>query len=267
MAAGKLTIWRLVHRCAQELTTSGQTPFSRGELIQCIQRIDPEYGPDSINPIIQGVTDNLKGGAPGAVGKNILHSVSRGQFVLLSPWSQVSEVVIPEKKLPRCNSDAFNSTELHNGESIFLNSLEFCYICDLEPERNQGGAISELCPQHRFDNHQALPLNRYGSGPFCKFRIPNSIEVCGVYAILVDGVLKYIGECQNLSTRYNMGYGNISPRNCFRGGQETNCRVNNLILRSKKSNSRVTLWFHKSVGYKDIERILRANLQPQWNRA
>ena len=32
--------------------------------------------------MIQGITDNLKGGAPGAVGKNILHSVARGQFVL-----------------------------------------------------------------------------------------------------------------------------------------------------------------------------------------
>lgn len=32
--------------------------------------------------MIQGITDNLKGGAPGTVGKNILHGVSRGQFVL-----------------------------------------------------------------------------------------------------------------------------------------------------------------------------------------
>ena len=34
--------------------------------------------------MIQGVTDNLKGGAPGAVGKKILYSVGRGQFVLFS---------------------------------------------------------------------------------------------------------------------------------------------------------------------------------------
>ena len=30
--------------------------------------------------------------------------------------------------------------------------------------------------------------------------------------------------------RYNNGYGRISPRNCFQGGQSTNCRVNNLIF-------------------------------------
>jgi hypothetical protein len=78
----KLTIWQLVDQCAQELTEKGLTPFSRGDLVACIQRRNPQYDANSINPIIQGVTDNLKGGPPGAAGKTILHSVARGQFVL-----------------------------------------------------------------------------------------------------------------------------------------------------------------------------------------
>ena len=75
-------IWRLVETSAHELTAAGRSPFTRRDMISCIQAIDPSIGADSINPIIQGVTDNLRGGAPGAVGKDILHRVARGRFVL-----------------------------------------------------------------------------------------------------------------------------------------------------------------------------------------
>src|SRR5262245_59748661 len=75
-------IWKRVLLCAQKLTRNGITPFTRGDLIRCVQRTDPNCGPGSINPIIQGLTDNLRGGAPGAVGKDLLHSVGRGQFIL-----------------------------------------------------------------------------------------------------------------------------------------------------------------------------------------
>ncbi len=76
------TIWGLLRSCAEKLTAEGRTPFSRGDLITCVQRREPRYGPDSINPIIQGITSNLRGGAPGAVGKDILFSVARGRFIL-----------------------------------------------------------------------------------------------------------------------------------------------------------------------------------------
>jgi len=61
-----LSIWEIVHRCAQDLDKSGNTPFTRGDIIKCVQRGIPNCNPDSINPIIQGLTDNLHGGAPGA---------------------------------------------------------------------------------------------------------------------------------------------------------------------------------------------------------
>jgi len=75
-------MWELLKECAEELTRAGRTPFTRGDLIQCVQRSHPQYGKNSLNPMIQGITVNLKGGAPGAVGKNILRSVGTGQFVL-----------------------------------------------------------------------------------------------------------------------------------------------------------------------------------------
>lgn len=62
-------IWELLRVSAKELTRIGQTPFTRGDLISSVQLERPDCPDNSINPIIQGITDNLRGGAPGAVGK------------------------------------------------------------------------------------------------------------------------------------------------------------------------------------------------------
>jgi len=62
-----------------------------------------------------------------------------------------------------------------------------------------------------------------------------------------------------------MGYGNISPKNCYKGGQETNCRLNNLIFQSATAGAGIALWFHETANYKAVERELRAELVPEWN--
>jgi hypothetical protein len=98
-------IWQLVAKCAAQLTDAGNTPFTRGQLIECIQRSHPELGADSINPIIQGLTDNAKGGVPSAIGKTLLHRVARGQYVLLgnarrpSPTSRLFQLRFPESEI------------------------------------------------------------------------------------------------------------------------------------------------------------------------
>jgi hypothetical protein len=66
--------------------------------------------------------------------------------------------------------------------------------------------------------------------------------------------------------RYNNGYGRISPRNCFQGGQSANCRVNNLILDAAKNGHRIELWFTKSSDRKTLEERLIARIRPHWNR-
>ncbi len=266
MAHGKQTIWKLVARCAETLTETGQSPFTRGEIIRCIRRTNPEYRENSINPIIQGVTDNLKGGAPGAVGKNILHSVARGRFVLISSV----EVETRRLRVPKLAShrDAASPTqdESISKQSLSLGNEVFSYVAKIVPETNTNGSIREYHPQSRFENDGNLALNKYGKGPFCKFKIPRGIDQSGVYALVVNRKVKYVGECRNLSERYNTGYGSISPRNCYRGGQETNCRINNLIFMATASNSDVTLWFHPTKAYKEIELNLRKQLAPEWNR-
>jgi len=121
-------------------------------------------------------------------------------------------------------------------------------------------------PQERYKNARNLSLNRYGAGPFCKFRIPNRLQSSGVYVLTVDGAPQYVGECANLSARFNTGYGNISPKNCFKGGQETNCRLNNLLYSAIVAGQRISLWFFRTTDYKAMELALRDTLKLRWNR-
>ncbi len=152
------------------------------------------------------------------------------------------------------------------GRYMKIGAFEFRYICAIDPEGNLDGSVKQYMPQSRYKNKNNLPLNSYGKGPFCRFKIPNGHKVSGVYAVVVEGELKYIGECLNLSSRYNMGYGIISPRNCYVGGQETNCRLNNLIYQAADAGRKISLWFIPTKDYKAIESKLRISEQAEWNR-
>lgn len=252
------------------------TPFTRGDLIRRVQRRYPDCWPDSINPIIQGLTDNLRGGAPGAAGKNLLHSVGRGQFVLKSsgirrpafenlPRSDEPESLAASPQGGRESVQKAMSDE--EGEMLDIGGYSFALICDIEPEREDDGTVRIDWPGGRYNNAAGLPLNKYGTGPFCRFKIPGHLARSGVYAFVVNGKAQYVGECENLSARFNIGYGNISPRNCFIGGQETNCRINNLVLKAVDEAACVALWFYETDDYKLIESKLRQTSAFGWNRA
>jgi len=148
-----------------------------------------------------------------------------------------------------------------------ISDYQFEKICAIDPQREPlTGSMIVIYPQSAYKNTKNIPLNKYGKGPYCKFKISNSRKSCGVYAITVDASPVYIGECINLSKRYNMGYGNISPRNCFRWGQETNCRINNLIYDAALLGKRIELWFYPTLDYKMVEQNLRNFLKPDWNK-
>ena len=75
-------LWRLIVDCANELTEMGRVPFTRQDLLTCVKRHDSAIKADSVNPIIQGLTDNLKNGASSLPGKTVLTSVGYGKFML-----------------------------------------------------------------------------------------------------------------------------------------------------------------------------------------
>ena len=71
----------------------------------------------------------------------------------------------------------------------------------------------------------------------------------------------------NLFERFYMQYGNISPRNCFKGGRETNCRLNQLIFGAVKKGHTIQLIALTCDDQDAFESALIRQLSPPWNLA
>lgn len=141
----------------------------------------------------------------------------------------------------------------------------------IRPKRDRVGAVIDHFPQPRYRNKRNLPLHTYGRDSYGRFRLPPGWRRSGAYVLTSsDGEPLYVGECQNLESRWNDGYGRISPRNCYLGGQETNCRINSLIHQGTKVGGKFDLWFYPVNGGKRareaVESELIAALKPLWNR-
>ena len=145
----------------------------------------------------------------------------------------------------------------------------------IQPKRDGRGEVIGELPQPRYRNENNLPLNNYGKGPFCRFRVARGWQSSGVYILMKGEEPLYAGETQNLEDRWgSIGYGGISPRNCYKGGQETNCRINNLIYRDTKTGAGFELWFHPVEGDKRargsrrerIDRFPKSALEPHYPR-
>lgn len=91
-----------------------------------------------------------------------------------------------------------------------------------------------------------LPLNNYGEGPFCEFNAPIDIgDKKGIYIFIVNDEVKYLGRCTNtFRRRISEGYGHISPRNCFKGGQPTNCHINKELNKAFENGEKVFIGIH-----------------------
>ena len=144
-------------------------------------------------------------------------------------------------------------------------NIDFEFICNIDPIRNSCNIILPYDPKSLYVNSKNIPLHQYGNGPFCKFQIDNTVKDAGIYVIVVSSNLKYIGETGKLAERFNVGYGNISPRNCFRGGQSTNCRINHNIYNAIKKGEQIELYFFKTQNYKQMELEILQNCKLEWN--
>lgn len=172
-----------------------------------------------------------------------------------------NNIVKPVAKAKETTGEKFTS---NTKDTISLNGYEFKYLQSLSPERNEDGSIKLFNPQNDYDNIKKLPLSKYGSGSFCRFSI-NADEVPGVYVWVVDDEIIYIGETFNLMFRFNLGYGVIHPRNCYVGGQSTNCKMNKVVLENVLNNKEVKIYFYQTPDYKAVEFYLLRNLRTKYN--
>lgn len=120
-------------------------------------------------------------------------------------------------------------------------------------------------PQSRYKKSKESSLHEFGCGEFCKFKLQNAKDTCGVYAWVINNEVVYIGEAVNFRKRFNMGYGIISPRNCFEGGQKTNCKMNRVVLEEYKNNNTIDIYFYETENYKAVEKELLLKIKTKYN--
>ncbi len=136
----------------------------------------------------------------------------------------------------------------------------------ITPEAGPDGRPMEYMPQSRYVRAPSTPLNRHGAGPFCRFAVPRLPAAPGVYAITVAEKLVYVGIATNLRRRWGpSGYAQIQPKNCFKGGQSTNCKVNHAILAATQGRLAIDLWIHRTGHPRPLEERLIDVLAPPWN--
>jgi len=144
---------------------------------------------------------------------------------------------------------------------------EFQFVEEIQPERDEEGRIKIYLPQQSYKDANQTNVHKHGWGPFCKFRILREWEgLTGVYLYLVEGKVKYVGEAKDFGKRVNAGYGIISPRNCFKGGQITNCRINNRIFKAFRNRKEIELYFYETDERRRLEKKLIEKIRTEWNR-
>ena len=149
---------------------------------------------------------------------------------------------------------------------LVLLAQPFVWVARIQPEIRKDGAPWTDMPQKRYANAAQERLNRHGAGPFCRFDVDGLPDTFGIYAVTLNGRLTYVGIANNLKQRWGpQGYGLISPRNCYVGGQSTNCKINHAILQAVQQEQIVDLWIHEMEGPRALEKHLIHELDPPWN--
>lgn len=149
-----------------------------------------------------------------------------------------------------------------------LLGIGFDFAGALDADRGASGKVLLHQPHQRFANPRDLPLNAYGEGPFVRLVVPPLPDAPGVYALSEEqGGVLYIGRARDsLRRRWGrQGYSVIDPRNCFVGGQSTNCRLNSLIAARLGNGDVLQLWKHEIEDPVMLEQELVANIGPPWN--
>jgi hypothetical protein len=128
-----------------------------------------------------------------------------------------------------------------------------------------GNGFFEYQPHTRYQRYGVEPLNPYGLGPFCKFKVDGLPAGPGLYVFVVDGVPVYVGKTVNFKGRMGpVNYGLISPKNCYRTGQSTNCKINSRVLEAVKAGRYVAVYVHQTSNL-DLEDVVIGTVQPRWN--
>ncbi len=112
-------------------------------------------------------------------------------------------------------------------------------------------------------------LNKNGADNFCIFHLKDKsiFNKKGLYLYTLDDALVYVGRCKdNFANRFNMNYGKISPKNCFKDGQSTNTHINSLMNKYHDRIDIYILTLNDDSEIEQLEKTLIESYNPKWNR-
>jgi hypothetical protein len=155
---------------------------------------------------------------------------------------------------------------------MLIGGVVFDYASRIDITRAPDGKPILETPYADYPNPKHLALHRYGVGPFSRLvlqqeRVPFKP---GVYAVVNDAYqVLYIGmsEENSILTRWRDQYRVIRARNCFIGGTQTTCRINNLIVQTVSRGVVLSLYTHvlEKSKVREIETTLITRIRPPWN--
>ncbi|MDO8657362.1 MAG: hypothetical protein Q7K55_01380 [Candidatus Levybacteria bacterium] len=119
------------------------------------------------------------------------------------------------------------------------------------------------------DNYFKDFLNQSGDLQYIEFKIKdlNIHNLKGLYLFKVNDEIVYIGRCKDsFKKRINIGYGRISPKNCYLDGQSTNCFINNLICTNYSEIDFYISSQNENSTIESYEKLLIKSYKPKWNR-
>lgn len=156
---------------------------------------------------------------------------------------------------------------LRHSSPVQLLDWTFTLAGPIDAARDETGVPVTYTAWERFANPKGLALNKWGAGPFVRLQPPPLPKLPGVYTVTKGELVQYVGIAKaNLFERWGRrGYSVIDPRNCFVGGQSTNCHLNHLIGDRLGRDERLDLWFLTDPEPRPIELSLIRALRPPWN--
>ena len=172
-----------------------------------------------------------------------------------------------------------------NFKNFDSKNYDIIYAGILRPALNESREPITHKPCLLYNNKKNYPLLENGNRDFCYCvltdsselnKLPEKVKINlpkepGVYLWVINGIVQYVGRAtgsktDTLYSRFRSGYGNISPKNCYKGGQSTNIKMNGLVLDSYRNKEEIKIYYILAKNSEDAKCIEADLISTNWER-
>ncbi len=234
----------LIKEAAQYLNKTKKT-FTRKDIENYIREKYPDFplNPDSLNPIIQGMTVNAVGGVPVGIGNNILKRVERGKYQL---YIKTLDSKKPEKIDSAPDKSISNPSVIDRwAVGIFITILVIFLVCFLV------SIFSTLSGDTQYESLE------YMLAVIDHSYLDEDDPIIVLYAIQLNSL-----DEKFLESRYEIANMTVKTQNLLRSTNidislyDILTGINSIIPRSNLTESTKISYAEYSVAYERIRRDL-----------